>query len=112
MLIRRLTCSRNLKKQCMYMEDIFLKTPHMIYFNFFPKFFAGVYGILLAKWPRSSPAIRWASFACFSLFFFFNCWLATFHREVKDCWYRASLEYKLMKLERGSQRNSLPQYFV
>ena len=31
---------RNLEKQCMYMEDIFLKTPLLIYFfqNFFPIF--------------------------------------------------------------------------
>ena len=28
----------NLKKQCTCMEDIFLKTPFLIYFDFFPKF--------------------------------------------------------------------------
>ena len=37
-LIHGLMHSRNLKKQCMYMKDVFLKTPFLIYFNFFPKF--------------------------------------------------------------------------
>ena len=37
---------------------------------------------------------------------FANCQLATFHREVKDWWYRVFLEYKLTKLERGSQQNN------
>ena len=35
MLIFRVTHSTNLKKQYMYMEDIFLETPLLIYFNFF-----------------------------------------------------------------------------
>ena len=38
-LICGLTHSRNLKKQCMYMKDIFLKTPLLIYVSFFPNFF-------------------------------------------------------------------------
>ena len=38
-LIDRLMRSRNLKKQCMCMENISLKTPLLIYFNFFPIFF-------------------------------------------------------------------------
>ena len=38
-LIRGLTRARNLKKQCIYMKDIFVKTPLLIYFNFFQKFF-------------------------------------------------------------------------
>ena len=51
--------SRNLEKQCMCMQEIFLKTPLLIYSNFFPKpfpklgvrlicecsFYAGIYGI-------------------------------------------------------------------
>ena len=39
-LIRGLTHARNLKKQCMYMENIILNTPLLIYFNFFPKVFS------------------------------------------------------------------------
>ena len=35
----RVTCARNLKKQCIYMLDIFVKTPLFIYFNFFTIFF-------------------------------------------------------------------------
>ena len=42
---------------------------------------------LLGKWPRISPAVRRALFACFSLFFV-NCRLATFHRKVKNRRYR------------------------
>ena len=41
-----------------------------------------------------------------------NCRLATFHREVNNRRYRVFLEYRLTKLERVSQQNSLPQYFV
>ena len=36
--LMRVKLSRNLKKQWMYMQDVFLKTPLLIYFNFFPKF--------------------------------------------------------------------------
>ena len=39
---------------------------------------------LLGKWPRSSPTSRRAMFACFSLFFFSSCRLATFHSEVEN----------------------------
>ena len=38
-LIGWLTRSRNLKKQCMYIQDIFLKIPLLICFNSFPNFF-------------------------------------------------------------------------
>ena len=38
-VIRGLMRARNLKKQCMYKENMILKTPLMIYFNFFPKVF-------------------------------------------------------------------------
>jgi len=47
--------------------------------------------------------------ACFSSFLF-NCWLATFHSEVKNHWYHVSLDYKLTKLERGSQQT--PYYKI
>jgi len=61
--------------------------------------------ILLGKWPRSSPAVRRAFFACFSLFFFLShCLLATFHSAVKNRRYRVFLDCKLTKLERGSQQ--------
>ena len=36
--------------------------------------------ILLGKWPRSSPAVRRAFFACFSLFFF--CHIACLQRSI------------------------------
>ena len=43
-----------------------------------------------------------------SLFFVvFLCRLVTFHREVKDRRYPVFLEYKLTKLERKSQQNSV-----
>ena len=65
--------------------------------------------ILFGKWPWSSPAVRRALFACFSLFLS-NCQLATFHSEVKTRRYRVFVDFKLMKLERGSQQT--PYYKI
>jgi len=46
----------------------------------------------------------------FVVSFLSNCRLATCHSEVKNRWYRVFLDYKLMKLERGSQQT--PYYKI
>ena len=85
-LIRGLTRARNLKKQCTYMQDFFLKTPLLIYLisfqNFFSKIwvaklgvrlicecglYAGVYGTFsvhvfaelssISRWPETTSII-------------------------------------------------------
>ena len=65
--------------------------------------------ILFGKWPRSSPAVRRVFFACFSLFLS-DCQLATFYSEVKNRRYPVYLDFKLTKLERGSQQT--PYYKI
>ena len=45
----------------------------------------------------------------FLVFVLSSCRLATFHKEARDHRYRFFLDYKLTKLERGSQQKSLPQ---
>lgn len=66
---------------------------------------------LLEKWQRSSPAWR-LLFAWFSYIFLSKCRVATLRREVKSRRYRVFFEYKLTKLKRSCQQNSLPQHFV
>ena len=65
--------------------------------------------ILLGKWPRSSPAVRRALFACFS-YFLLNCRLATFHSEVKIVGTASFLITSCRKVVRGCQQT--PNYKI
>ena len=65
-------------------------------------------------WERAEKFVR-CSADIIDLFFvvFLSNWrLATFQGEDRSCLYGVFFEYKLVKRERVSQQNSLPQYFV